>query len=345
MIHREDREFVTQSVNEALNENVPYSIDHRVVLPDGSERIVHERADITYDENCKPIKMIGTVQDITERKNTESELAKYRKHLEDLVEKRTSELKKVNESLRGEIAERKQTQEKLNKTLGELELSNKELEQFAYVASHDLQEPLRKVRNFTELLAKRYKNHLDGKADKFIDYIVDGVIRMQGLISDLLSYSRLDTQGKELNLTDSTQVFAQVLDNMQIAIDKSGAKITHDPLPTVMADAMQLGQLFQNLIGNSIKFCDNGAIHIHIAAEKKNNECVFSVCDNGIGIEAEYAERIFEIFQRLHSQSDYPGTGIGLAICKKIVERHGGRIWMKSEPEKGATFYFTLHYQ
>lgn len=283
-----------------------------------------------------------------------NEMATEIKKSYELLEEEITEKKEVNLNLEIEIKERKQAEEALQKAHDELDIkvkertveleqSNIELQRFAYVASHDLQEPLRKIRNYTELLEKRYKDRIDDKADKFINYIVDGATRMQGLISDLLSYSRVDSQGREMGPINSTQILEQVMNSMQVTIDKNGAEITHGPLPLVMADEVQLGQLFQNLIGNSIKFKNSDPVQIHIAAEKKNDEWIFSVRDNGIGIEPEYAERIFEIFQRLHSQADYPGTGIGLAICKKIVERHGGRIWMRSELDKGATFYFTLN--
>jgi light-regulated signal transduction histidine kinase (bacteriophytochrome) len=216
------------------------------------------------------------------------------------------------------------------------------LEQFAYVASHDLQEPLRTVTSYVQLLARRYDGKLDSDADEFIGFAADGAVRMWKLINDLLAYSRVGTAGKELSPTDSEVVLAQSIDDLKVAIEKNGALVTHDPLPTVMADRPQLGQLFQNLIGNAIKFRGNEPPRVHISASRNGNGWTFSVRDNGIGIAAEYSERIFIIFQRLHSREEYAGTGIGLAICKKIVERHGGRIWVKSDVGKGATFYFIL---
>ena len=241
-----------------------------------------------------------------------------------------------------DITERKRAEEKLKLTLDDLGRSNEELEQFAYVASHDLQEPLRMVSSYTQLLARRYQGQLDAKANEFIAYAVDGANRMQGLINDLLAYSRVGTRGKAIEPTDCTAVLDQALANLKAAIEKSGAVVTHDPLPTVMADNLQLIQLLQNLIGNAIKFHVEKPPCIHVSAEQKGNEWVFSVRDNGIGIDPQYAERIFIIFQRLHTREEYPGTGIGLAICKKIVERGGGRIWVESELGKGSTFYFTI---
>lgn len=241
-----------------------------------------------------------------------------------------------------DITERKWVEAKLKQTLAELERSNAELEQFAYVTSHDLQEPLRMVFSYVQLLEQRYKGRLDSDADEFIAYAVDGAIRMQEMINDLLDYSRVSTRGKSFEPTDCEAVFDRTLANLRVAIEENGAVVTHDPLPTVMADKVQLVQLFQNLIGNAIKFRGEKPLRVYVSAEQKGNEWVFSVCDNGIGIDLEYAGRIFRVFQRLHSKTEYPGTGIGLAICKKIVERHGGRIWVESQPREGSTFYFTI---
>jgi len=236
----------------------------------------------------------------------------------------------------------RQSEESLAQQAQELARSNAELQQFAYVASHDLQEPLRMVSSYLQLLARRYRGKLDDDADDFIAYAVDGAERMRSLINDLLAYSRVSTHGRDFELVDCEVVFENAFANLQVAIEESGAVVTHDPLPTVMADDVQLVQLFQNLIGNAIKFRGKEAIRIHTSAERGENEWIFSVRDNGIGIDAEYAERIFEIFQRLHSGQEYPGTGIGLAICRKIVERHGGSIWVHSESGNGSTFQFTI---
>jgi light-regulated signal transduction histidine kinase (bacteriophytochrome) len=216
------------------------------------------------------------------------------------------------------------------------------LEQFAYVASHDLQEPLRMVSSYTQLLARRYKGKLDADADEFIAFAVDGALRMKRLLNDLLAYSRVSTRGHPLRSISSEAVLDQTLANLQVAITESQATITHDPLPIVLADQTQLLQLFQNLIANALKFRAEQPPEVHISAEARGREWLFSIRDNGIGIDPQFADRIFVIFQRLHNQADYPGTGIGLAICKRIVERHAGRIWVESQPGQGATFYFTL---
>lgn len=234
-----------------------------------------------------------------------------------------------------DISDRKKAEEDLRR-------SNKELEQFAYVASHDLQEPLRTMTSYAQLLAKRYQNRLDDKADKYINYIVDGASRMQQLINDLLTYSRVGKQHIEFEPTDCNLVLQRTLANLEIAISETGAIITSETLPTVMADGRQLLQLFQNLIANGIKFCREHTPAVRIFAVRQDTEWLFGVRDNGIGIEPEYAQRIFVIFQRLHSRQEYSGTGIGLALCQRIVEGHGGRIWVESQLGKGATFYFTI---
>jgi signal transduction histidine kinase/HAMP domain-containing protein len=261
--------------------------------------------------------------------------------MEDL-DRQKVELNELNKKLQQEINIRKQAEEALKEKAKELERSNSELAQFAYIASHDLQEPLRMVSSYMQLLEKRYKDKLDDDAHEFIDYAVDGAMRMQQLINDLLAYSRVGTRGKSFEPIDSKNVYERAVDNLKVAIEESGAMILCDPLPRVMADASQLMQLLQNLIGNGIKFSGEGPPRINVSAEKKEEEWIFSVRDNGIGIDPEHQERIFQIFQRLHSRSEYPGTGIGLAVCKKIVERHGGRIWVESKPNRGSIFYFTI---
>ncbi len=240
------------------------------------------------------------------------------------------------------VVERKRDEEVIVKANADLERSNAELERFAYIASHDLQEPLRMVTSYLQLLERRYKEKLDDDALEFINYAVDGSNRMKLLIQDLLAYSRVGTRGKDFSLTNCEEVLERVLRDLRLAIEDAGAIVTHDPLPDVMGDEKQLASLFQNLIGNGIKFRSERVPQIHISVEKDKKEWVFSFSDNGIGIEVQYFERIFILFQRLHSREDYTGTGIGLAISKRIVERHGGRIWVESKPDMGSTFFFTL---
>lgn len=250
--------------------------------------------------------------------------------------------------LEKEISERKKAEEKLKAANRQLEArekklqeSNKELQEFAYVASHDLKEPLRMVSSYTQLLERRYKDKLDDKAKKFIDYAVDGAKRMQTLIDDLLSFSRISTQGDEFVKTDVNRLLHDVKNSMKTLIADRKAVITNDKLPEVVADKAQLERLFANLIGNAIKYC-NKKPKIHISAKKTKNEWRFSVQDNGIGIDEEFREKVFIIFQRLHAKDKYSGSGIGLAISRRIINRHGGRIWFESEPGKGTTFYFSL---
>jgi PAS domain S-box-containing protein len=224
----------------------------------------------------------------------------------------------------------------------DLRRSNEDLERFAYVASHDLQEPLRMVGSFVQLLGKRYQGKLDADADEFIGYALDGALRMQRLIEDLLAYSRVGTRGAALVSTDANAVMGRVIAALKLVIEESGASVTSDSLPTVPADPGQLEHVFLYLVSNALKFRGTEPPHVHVSAARANGDWRFSVQDNGIGIDPQYFERIFVIFQRLHARTDYPGTGIGLAIAKKIVERHEGRMWVESEPGHGATFFFTL---
>jgi signal transduction histidine kinase len=257
----------------------------------------------------------------------------------------TMKLQKITVSrdeLAGEINRRKEAEAALHKSNEELERSNKDLEQFAYVASHDLQEPLRMVSSYTQLLAKRYEGQLDDKARKFIGYAVDGALRMQRLINDLLTYSRIGTEGKPRAAVDAHAIVGEALRNLAAAIEESGAVVSTENLPIVRADASQLAMVFQNLIGNAIKFRGPEEPRVHVGVADRAGEWVFSVRDNGIGIDPQYADRLFVIFQRLHTRQQYPGTGIGLAVCKRIVERHGGRVWFESEPGSGSTFFFSI---
>lgn len=241
-----------------------------------------------------------------------------------------------------DITERKKAEKMLKLKIEELARSNAELEQFAYVSSHDLQEPLRMIGSYLQLLQRRYYGELDDKADKYIDFAVDGAFRMQNLINDLLEFSRVTTRAREFESTDCELLLNQVLSNLEISIKESEAVISHSHLPNIMADSTQLAQVFQNLISNAIKFRSEKIPEINISAREEGDEWVFSVVDNGIGIDPKHCERIFEVFKRLHKRREYPGTGIGLSICKKIVERHGGHIWVESEQGNGSVFYFTL---
>ena len=241
-----------------------------------------------------------------------------------------------------DVTDRKQAEDILYQHTEELKRSNADLEQFASAASHDMQEPLRIISSFSQLLAKQYKGKLGKDADEFITYISEGAFRMQALIQDLLAYSRLTTQGKTLKSVEVSKVVDHAMYNLRIAIEESQAEVSLDSLPVVQGDPAQLAQLFQNLIGNALKFRGEKPPRIHIRAESNGKFCTLAIEDHGIGLDPKFGDRIFAIFQRLHTRNEYKGTGIGLALCKKIVERHGGRIWVESQPRKGATFYFTL---
>jgi PAS domain S-box-containing protein len=304
LVHPDDRADVERAASDARRTNEPYAVQYRILRPDGDERVIASRGKVVQrDAAGAPIRMTGVCWDVTEEKRAE---------------------------------------ERLRALLAELARSNRELEQFAYVASHDLQEPLRMVSSYTQLLEKRYRDKLDDDAREFIHYAVDGARRMQRLINDLLEFSRVSTRGKPLERVDANEVLGAVRANLAAAIDETQALVTNGELPVIAADATQLGQLLQNLIGNAIKFHGVAAPRVHVSACDGAGEWTFSVKDNGIGIEREYFERIFVIFQRLHAGQQYPGTGIGLAVCKRIVERHGGRIWVESEPGTGTTFFFSI---
>jgi len=251
--------------------------------------------------------------------------------LDDLNES-TAELRKAHDVLETRVRER----------TSELARSNAELEQFAYVASHDLQEPLRMVSSYVQLLQRRYEGKLDADADDFIGFAVEGALRMQKLLNGLLAYSRVGTRGEPFRELSLESVFSEVLENLQLRIKETNAEVTHDSLPLVFGDASQLTQLFQNLIENALKFHGPAIPRVHVSAEIDRDLCIFRVKDNGIGIATGYQKKVFEIFQRLHTRKEYPGAGIGLAICKRIADRHGGKIWVESQPGEGSTFYFAM---
>jgi PAS domain S-box-containing protein len=309
----EYRPAISEAVNKAINFGKPFDLELQIITAKGNRPWVHARGK-ALNIDGRAIKVYGTFQDITERKVVEEELNNYRNHLEEQVYERTAELTR----------------------------SNKELEQFAYIASHDLQEPLRMVSSYTQLLEKRYSDKLDQDAREFIHFAVDGANRMQLLINDLLEYSRITTQGKEFKETDTFSILGQAIRNLQMKIENSCAIVTNGELPIIKADELNLVRLFQNLIDNAIKFKGTENPRVHISCQPDKDYWYFSVKDNGIGIDPKYKERVFQIFQRLSNKSEYPGTGIGLAICKRIVERHGGKIWIESEPGNGTAFLFTI---
>jgi len=298
-------------IKKITHKNSSRSTEWKYVCKNGREIHVSQMYRPCFNEQNEIIGGLVTIQDITEKKNA---LEKFRK-----------------------------TARELKKTAEQLKRSNADLEQFAYIASHDLQEPLRMVTSYLQLIAKKYHNQLDSQADDFISFAVDGARRMQVLINDLLIYSRVDTKGRKFVLSDFNKVIEIVKKNLKIAIEESGALIESDKLPVLSADQGQMVQLFQNLICNAIKFRGENPPYIKISSKKQDdNKWCFSVSDNGIGIDNAYADRIFMIFQRLHLRSEYPGTGIGLSVCKKIVERHEGKIWMVSGEDGGTTFHFCL---
>jgi signal transduction histidine kinase len=282
----------------------------------------------------------GAVDYVTKPFHIDEVFARVNAHLGLRIMQR--ELESQNRQLQQEIAVRMAAEEVLAKNTAELARSNAELEQLAYVASHDLQEPLRMIISYLQLLERRYKGQIDADATDFIEYAVDGAKRMQRLIDDLLAYSHIGSEAKPLQPTSSKQLVDDAMRSLRVSIEESGAELTFGSLPTVMGDAAQLTQLFQNLISNAIKFRRCSPPHIHIDAQQAGAFWCFSVKDDGIGIAPEYYERIFLMFQRLHGRSAYPGTGIGLALCKRIVEQHGGRVWVESVPGEGSVFKFTL---
>jgi PAS domain S-box-containing protein len=303
-IHGDDAARVDATMERHLKEGAVYYEEYRIKRKDGTYRYWTDQGSALRDKTGEAYRMVGACSDITARKLAEDELLRLN---EDLLR------------------------------------SNKELEQFAYVASHDLQEPLRMVSSFTQLLASRYQGRLDQDADDFIHYAVDGATRMQQLIQDLLTYSRITTRGNPFLSLDLHEALGEAVANLHTAIVESTAVVTNGELPTVNADRTQLVQVFQNLVGNALKFRKPGEPpRVHISAERVGHEWIISVQDNGIGIDPQYFKRLFVIFQRLHGKQEYPGTGIGLALCQRIVARHGGRIWVESAPGEGATFRFTM---
>ena len=346
-VHPDDRKEVDETYNSSLHENRDgYEIVHRAVKKcTGEVRTVQEKCTHFRDESGQIIRSMGMVHDITERQKAEE----HKQELLEMEKQLTEELSATNEELMATTEELKTaneeliiTQNHLTDMVEKLKTSNRELEQFAYVASHDLQEPLRMVGSFTQLLKRRYKGKLDEDADDYIDFIIDGAQRMKDLIDDLLAFSRLNTQAREFEPVIMDVALNDVLNNLKTSITYNKAQISYDSLPVVKADPSQINQLLQNLIANAIKFCGDEPPRIHISAEELEEQWLFCVKDEGICIDPQYQEQIFRIFKRLHTREEYEGTGIGLAICKRIVERHNGKIWVESELGKGSTFYFEL---
>jgi PAS domain S-box-containing protein len=310
-LHPEDKERVIKKMFEHIKNRLPlWQDEYRLQCADGSYKYILDRGFTIYDEQNKPVRMIGAMQDLTYRINNEIML------------------KELNVSL--------------EKRARELAASNEELERFAYVASHDLQEPLRMVTSFLQLIEKKYKAKLDEKAHEYIAFAVDGAERMKGLILDLLEYSRVNTSKEEREEVNTEEIVTDLKRIYKQALKETGGVIEHHGLPVIHGSKTQVTQLFQNLIGNALKYKSEASPVIKIAYKDEGTFYKFSIADNGIGIDPRFFHKIFIIFQRLHNREQFSGTGIGLAICKKIVERHGGQITVTSEPGKGSIFYFTL---
>jgi PAS domain S-box-containing protein len=341
-LHPEDRERILKALENHIENRVPYDVEYRLCTKKGDYRWIRARGQAIWDKTGNATRMAGSISDITPLKQAQSLLRQANAKLERRVQERTAELARFNQQLKREIEKTKATEQELRTFTIQLERSNRDLQDFAYVASHDLQEPLRKISSFTKLLAEDYQGNLDAEADEYIAYIIDGAVRMQNLIDDLLTYSRVSSHELIKEPTDLGAVLAQVLEDLSVTIEENKAAITASSLPTVQANPLEMVQLLQNLISNGIKFHGSAPPRIHIEAQLQDDQWLISVRDNGIGINPKFAERIFRIFQRLHGRAEYAGTGIGLAICRKIVEGHGGRIWVESELGQGATFYFTI---
>ena len=332
--------FAFLEVNNAAVEHYGYSRDEFSRLTLADIRTIEEFAEFERiaKECCSEGKKFeGRLQTKHRKKNNEIIDADVR-FAEIVYNRRRALLAVVVD-----ITDRKRAEQERERLIPELQRSNKELQQFAYIASHDLQEPLRTISSYVDLLAMKYKGKLDQNADKYISFAVEGANRMSELINDLLAFSRVATQAGSFNRVQVGEVLERALGNLRRTIKESGAAITMDAMPEAKGDYSQFVQLFQNLVGNAVKFRKRDMqLRIHISAERKGSEWVFGVHDNGIGIEPRFSERIFVIFQRLHTREEYPGTGVGLSICRRIVERHGGRIWVESKPGEGSSFYFTL---
>ncbi len=342
-IHPDDRERWSKEAAQLVSLGQPLRSVYRVIALD--ERVVwfHCQVKLVLRDNGQPWFIHGTAFDISELKNAERSLKEAHDQLEARVYERTAELARANAELEREILDRKRAQAELGRKAEELTRSNTDLEQFAYSASHDLQEPLRNITIYSQWLRERYKGKLDGDAESFIEILGEGADRIATMVGDLRTYTETALANEEINeLVDSSATLANSLENLRVIIRDNHASITSDPLPWLKVREVHLQQLFQNLVVNAIKYRRHEAPHVHISAAVRNGYCVVSVKDNGIGIAPEYHEKIFGVFKRLHGREKYTGSGIGLAICKRIVERYAGRIWVESEPHCGATFFFSL---
>jgi PAS domain S-box-containing protein len=342
-LHPDDRTRWSVEAAELVISGKPLRSVYRVIARDGS--VVWFQCDVklVLAEDGRPWFLHGSAFDITELKQTEISLQKARDELEARVQERTTELERVNHNLEQEITERKRAEAGLARTVEELTRSNTDLSQFAYSASHDLQEPLRNIAIYSHWLKVRYRGKLDARADQFINFLTEGARRISAMIRDLLEYTRAASDAQEGNEVSGASVaLVNVLADLHRLIVDSKAVITHEPLPALAVRYVHLRQLFQNLITNAIRYRGNEPPRIHISGTCSAGHCLFSFADNGIGIAPEYREKIFGIFTRLQNRDESSGTGIGLAICKRIVERYGGRIWVESELGRGATFLFQL---
>ncbi len=335
LIHPDDINDLLRKILIHHNDRKTAEAECRVITKDGSSKWLRLHGHSSWDDQGRPLRTVGTVEDITERKKAEDEIRELNRDLERRVQERTAELMQ-------EIEERKRVERALLASESDLIRSNEDLEQFAYIASHDLQEPMQSVSNALQLLEEEYKGRPTDHSELLIYFAVEQAKKMQALIRDLLEYSRIGTKRNSFKMVDLQEVQNQSARNLKKLIEEKGTKVTWDELPTILGDSTQLLQVFQNLIGNAVKFGSEDSPQVHVSAEKKEHEWVFSVRDNGIGIEREYFDRIFEIFQQLNRTDSFTGTGIGLAVVKKIVERHGGRVWLESELGVGSIFYFTI---
>ncbi|MBE9068359.1 PAS domain S-box protein [Leptolyngbya cf. ectocarpi LEGE 11479] len=338
----ESRQHAQAILSDYYQTGVCTDVPYQWVCKDGSIRDVLLSATAAQDDSGNFLRSLAVLVDVTEHKKARTELTRYREHLEDLVKERAAQLQAANRYLQAEVLERQQAEQELAKRAQALEQSNADLEQFAYVISHDLQEPLRAMTVFSQLLAGEYGQHLDAAANDYIQHIVDGGVRMHGLINGILAFSRATHAESTFETMELELGLMIAIENLSSAINDAQAIVTYDALPTLSIDQNQIIQLFQNLIGNAIKFRSAERPCIHISAQRQSASWCFGVQDNGIGIAKEQQERTFALFQRLHTRQELDGYGIGLAICKKIVERHHGHIWVDSDPGNGTTFYFTL---